>query len=222
MTSEVEICNLALANVRGGSINSLNEASIQAQICKLKYPILRDQMLNDLSWQFANKLAPLALLTDEIFNWVFAYQYPSDCMQINRLVGSFEELTSDGVAAVSQSRSLLLDNQLRSQDELRGQLPYEIFNIDDNRVIAANEPDLRIDYRAEITDPNLFSPPFILAFSHLLAAEIAIPIVGGEVGMKLRIDSFQLYRQYLAGAMASDMNEQYHPPTESEFVITRR
>ena len=42
MASEVEICNLALSNIRAGSINSLTEGSLQAQICKLKYPILRD------------------------------------------------------------------------------------------------------------------------------------------------------------------------------------
>ena len=218
MASEVEVCNLALANIRAGSINSLAGTSQQAQICKLKYPFVRDQVLNDLPWQFAHKLKPLELTTDEIFNWANAYQYPADCMQINRLVGPFEETKSDESEVISR----LIEEDLRARRELRAQITYEIFNIDDNRVIGTNEPDLRVDYRAEITDPNLFSPPFIMALSHLLASEIAIPIVGAEMGMKLRIDSLQIYTNYIASAMASDMNEQYHPPGDSEFVTTRR
>lgn len=223
MASEVEVCNLALSNIRGGSINSLNEPSIQAQICKLKYPLMRDFLLTDFPWQFANGLKPLTLLTTELFNWAFAWQYPADCQQINRLVGSFEELGTDsGTAVISQSRQRLLDSQLRTIDELRRQIPYEIFNVDGNRVIGTNEPDLRIDYRIEITDPNLFSPAFIIALSYLLAAEVAIPIIGAEMGRTLRSDSIALYRAYLASGMANDMNEQYHPPGDSEFVNIRR
>lgn len=211
---------MALSNIRAKSINILTESSLQAQACKLKYPIVRDQMLNDMGWQFSHKIEPLALLVEEIFNWAYAYQYPSDCHQINRLVGAYEELS--GEVDASQLVSQLRDDQLRTRDELRHQIPYEIFNVAGNLVIGSNEPDLRIDYRAEITDPNLFSPPFVLALSHLLASEIAIPIVGAETGRGLRSDSLQLYKQYFAGALSSDMNEQYHPPGDSEYVNIRR
>ena len=176
-----------------------------------------------MAWQFANGLKPLEVLTTELFNYTFAYQYPSDCMRINRLVGEYEELGTDSATAVvSQARQQLLDSQLRTVDELRRQIPYEIFNVEGNRVIGANEPNLRIDYRIEVTDTSLFPPTVVMAMSYLLAAELAIPIIGGELGRQLRSDSYTLYREYLANAMAADMNEQYHEPGNSEYVNIRK
>jgi len=216
MTSEVEICNMALSNIRAGSINSLDEASLPAQICKLKYNIIRDMLLTEVPWGFAHKIKGLSLLTTEIFNWVYAYQYPVDCFKINRLIGAQEQLLNADADSVSRA----LDSQLLPYRRI--QVSYEIFNFDNNKVIGANESDLRIDYIANITDPNLFSNNFILAFSHLLASEIAVPIVGVEKGRQLRSDSLQMYKEYLATAEADDLNEQYFAPDLSEFETIRR
>ena len=82
MASDVEICNIALSNIRAGSINSLDENSLQAQQCKLKYALLRDRMLTEVPWTFNRKIRALSVLTTEIFNWAYAYQYPTDCLKI--------------------------------------------------------------------------------------------------------------------------------------------
>jgi len=218
MTSEVEICNLALTTVRGGSINSLNEASIQAQNCKLLYPTARDMLLRVAPWQFAHKVKPLALLTDDLFNWIYTYQYPSDCLQINRLIINFEAVSSDNTTSAVASRfydpGLPLPN-------LTPQVEYELQNIDGNRVIATNERDARISYRAKITDPNLFDSEFVLMFSYLLGSFLAIPIVGAKTGRELRSDNFQIYQSMLASAIASDLNEQFHPTPDSDYVSIR-
>ena len=108
MASEVEICNLALSNIRAGSINSLNEGSVQAQLCKLKYPILRDRCLREIPWQFNHKIRALAPVTTDIFNWGYAYSYPVDCLKIHRLVGSYEELPM----GQSDLASRLLDSRV--------------------------------------------------------------------------------------------------------------
>ena len=190
-------------------------------MCLLKYPLMRDFLLNDLPWQFAHALQPLAVLTTELFNWPYAYQYPSDCMRINRLVGAYEEQTLTGEGSVVSQYRPWAENFV-SADELRQQIPYEIFNVGDNRVIGARETDLRVDYRREITNPDLFSSPFIIALSHLLAAEIAIPIVGAELGRQLRADSYKVYQDYIDNATIHDMNEQYNEPGNSEYVNVRR
>lgn len=216
MTSKVEICNLALSNIRAGSINNIDEQSLPAQVCALKYDIIRDMMLTEVPWGFAHKIKGLALLSTEIFNWVYAYQYPVDCFKINRLVGAQEQLLNADAGSVSRA----LESQLLPS--IRKQVSYEIFNFDGNKVIGSNESDLRIDYIANITDPNLFSNNFILAFSHLLAAEIAVPIVGVEKGRQLRSDSLQMYKEYLATAESDDLNEQYYEPPLSELETVRR
>ena len=217
MSSEVEICNLALSNIRAGSINSLDEGSLQSQVCKLKYPILRDRCLREIPWQFNHKIRALASVTTDIFNWAYAYSYPVDCLKIRRLVGSFEELP----AGSSNVASRLLDSRVIPLKDIRRQIPYEVFNFDNTKLIGSDQPDLRIDFAAKVTDPNLFSDDFIMALSHLLSSELAVPIVGAELGRALRNDSLQLYRGYLASAIATDQNDQYLVPSESDFVTIR-
>lgn len=217
MASEVEICNLALSNIRAGSINSFTEASLQAQQCKLKYPFLRDMLLRDVPWSFAHKVDTLAVLTDDLFNWVYSYQYPSDCLYINRLILNYEAFgdTGDGV---TRSRHI---EEIYTPD-LDKQVKYELQNVDGNRVIAANEPELKISYRKKVTDPNLFDSLFIQAFVQLLTSELAIPIVGAEVGRQLRADAYQLYQGYILEATAATMNESYIEPRDSDFITIRR
>ncbi len=218
MASEVEICNLALSNIRAGSINSLNEGSIQAQQCKLKYSILRDRCLREIPWQFNHMIRALAPVVTEVFNWGYAYSYPIDCLKIHRLMGKYEQVGMGQSDIISRA----LDSRVVPNSDLRKQIPYEVFNFDNTKVIGSNQPDLRIDFAGKVTDPNLFSDDFIMALSHLIASELAVPIVGAEMGRALRNDSVQLYKQYLASAIASDMNDQYFTPSESEFVNVRR
>lgn len=229
MTSVVEICNIALSNIRAGSINSLTEGSLPAQQCNLKYDILRDQILRDAPWQFARKVRPLSLLSDvDIFNWSFAYQYPSDCLYINQLILNWEQFSSDQPGLASRNRvyrNSYLYGGGGYDDHLRGdfnrQIEYQVHNVNGNRVIAANDEELRIEYRARVTDPNLFDNQFIMGFSHLLAAELAIPLVGTEKGRQLRSDSLSIYNAYINAAVASNANEQFYPTPDSELILTR-
>lgn len=217
MASVVEVCNLALSNIRAGSINSLTEGSIQAQQCKLKYPILRNRCLREIPWQFNRKIRALAPVTTDIFNWAYAYSYPVDCLKIKRLVGSFEGIPAGSTDVISRR----LDSRVIDLKGARRQIPYEVFNFDNSKVIGSDQPELRIDFAAKVEDPNLFSDDFIMALAHLLSSELAVPIVGAELGRALRKDSLQLYQSYLNSAIADDMNDQYLTPSESEFVTIR-
>lgn len=213
MSSEITICNLALSHIRGGSINALTEASIQAQQCKLLYPILRDSALENAPWQFATRIVSLAELADvEVFNFAYTYQYPSDCLKIKRLILNWE--------TVNRTDSQFYGNNLPIINT-QAPVPYQIFNDDGNRVIGANYAELRAEYTVQVTDTNLFSIQFILALSHLLAAELAIPIVGVNEGRKLKSDSMQQYNAHIRAAVAAMMNEQYTPMPDSEFITVR-
>jgi hypothetical protein len=90
------------------------------------------------------------------------------------------------------------------------------------KVIVSDAPDLRVDYRSKIEDPNLFTNEFRMTLSHLMASEIAVPIVGAEMGRQLRSDSFQIYTRYLNAAIASNSNERHTAVPESEFITVRR
>ena len=219
MTSEVEICNLALSYIRAGSINSLIESSVQSQLCKLKYYPLRDQMLEDSGWQFASSIVALATLTDTVFNWVYVYQYPTDCLYINRLIPDIAEFSATNGTSAASSR--YYDRGLPQLNLNEIKVPYKIYNINGNKVITANDKNLRIDYRQRVTDPNLFSSNFILALSHLLAADLAIPIVGIDKGRGLRKDELQIYQSFVNAGIRNELSEQYDVIPDSQFITVR-
>ena len=214
MTSVVEICNMALAHCRAGSINNINEPSLQAQQCKLWFDISLNKVLTETNWKFARTIQPLALTTEKIFNYAFAYRYPSDCLKMERLVNSYEEITSE-TAGASRYR-----DEWCSQPK-RIEIPHDIFNVDGVTLIGANFPDLWIDYTKRVTDPNLFSIDFIHALAHLLASNIAVGITGVDAGQRISTRSLNLYAGYLRAAVANDSNEKYYTQAESDFVTVR-
>lgn len=213
MASEVDICNLALSNIRAGAINSLTESSLQAQQCSIKYPILRDMMLREYGWDFATKLTTLAPRFDvDVFNWVYTYQYPSDCLYIEKLILNIEQVGVHDQVLASQ-----IDNGL----DLGAQVRYEVMNVDNQKIIVSNEPNLRARYRAKVTNTDLFDPTFTQALSWLLASELAIAIVGGEGGRALRGDAYSIYQNYLTSSSTTHMNERHVGTVESEFITVR-
>ena len=218
MATEVEICNLALSNIRSQGINSLTEGSLQAQQCALKYPILRDFLLSDMEWNFSQSIAPLAPLTIEVFGWSNVYQYPTDCLYNDRLILNYSANSADVGGMISRPR--YADDPYLP--DLAAQVQYKVMNIDGQRVIVSNDAGLRASYRKRVSDTSVYSSQFVLALSWLLASDIAIPIVGGELGRALRKESLEIYSAYKDAAAVNDMNEEYSPPIESDFITVRR
>ena len=77
-SSKTEIANLAISHLGiGKTIANLElEKSQEAIACRRFYDTVRDSSLRDFPWPFAGKIQALALVSNE---WLYAYQYPSDC-----------------------------------------------------------------------------------------------------------------------------------------------
>jgi len=221
MASVVEICNKALGNIRSTGINSLTEPSLQAQQCKLRYDDVRDTVLAAAPWGFNKIITTLALLSAEsVHNWLYVYQYPSDCLYIDRIISSYEYFTD--VTLYSP-----LDNLGVSSPDLSRKIPFEKVAIPTadrssaNRVIATNEQYAYVQYRAQINDPNVYDAKVREAIGWLLAAEIAVPICGAETGRGLRAEALKMYQSYLPDASADDLQQRYSAPRESTLVTGR-
>jgi len=83
MATEVDICNLALANLGDdATIATLSppEGSAQAEKAARFYPIARNSLLAMHTWSFASKRGSLALTTNTLDQWDYAYIAPSDMM----------------------------------------------------------------------------------------------------------------------------------------------
>jgi len=86
-TSDVAICNLALTSLGAEPISNILEDSPNARRCNRIYEHIRDFVLTDHVWSFAQERAVLAMLaadpvwTDDLMT--VKYQKPSDCLKIN-------------------------------------------------------------------------------------------------------------------------------------------
>lgn len=225
MTSKVELANIALANIRAQSINDFGEASLNAQYVRIFYPKSLKSVQTMHDWNFGNKEKPLARLSDvELFDYAYVYQYPSDCLRLNYLKSPVNkvDLADNGFVFRPEYYDT---NPFNDESARRLRIPYAVKNVDGNRVIGANEPDLWIDYRAFVDDPNKYDASFIDAFTWRLGSELAIPIIGGDVGRAERQNCLAVATEMMRVAIAEDLNQNDNGMTggiaESESILVR-
>lgn len=83
VTSEVTVCNLALADLNAELITALDEDSAEAIQCNLKYEVARDAVLRAHPWNFALGRVAIASSTDvPVFEFTKTLPLPSDCLRV--------------------------------------------------------------------------------------------------------------------------------------------
>lgn len=147
-SSEVSICNIALAALGSDPIHSLEENNKRSRLCKVFYPEVRDLLLSRHDWAFARKYVQLQEIADyaddnALEEGYYAFALPSDCL-----------------------RAIDLDPiGLKDRWELRG-----------SAVITVLDEEVYLKYTRQVTDVGLFSSEFknILAFE--MALHLAMPL----------------------------------------------
>lgn len=185
MASKVQIAKMALQHVGDRyDISSITEATPEAEQVNLLYDDTRDALLRQNPWVFATKYANPAVLAGTVpGNWTSMFVYPTDCI---RLLGIVNPLG---------------DNQPKIKFEVAR-------NSAGNRVILTNEltPEIFYTFRAE--DTADYDPEFVMAFSYVLGARMAMPLTGNpEIADLL----FKQASVVINGAWASDANEGIDP-----------
>ncbi len=204
MATEVDICNLALAHLGDdATIATIKppEGSAQAEKAARFYPIARDTLLQMHSWNFASKRISLALTTNTLDQWDYAYAAPSDMMS--------------PVAVISPSAQNDYATRMSSGDTpggitsnyaptiVAGQYTPQQFAIEGS-LIYTNQENAMLRYQAFVTDPTLFSPLFITTLSWHLASMLAGPVIKGDQGMAEAKRSTQMMVQYMQSAKQAD------------------
>jgi len=149
-TSEVQICNEALALLGASSIISLTEATENARRCNMHYGSTRDALIRKHRWRFAvNRATLAALAAGPAYQYDYAYQLPTDpyCLRVLE----FYEEREDGSDWQVEGRTLVTDSETA-----------------------------RIKYLGRVTDPNTFDASFHDALVYELAAKLAIPITNSR------------------------------------------
>lgn len=102
--SNTSIANRALTLLSANRIVDFNEASEEARKVKAIYDDTRDALLSQHNWNFATAERDLALLSDAplLDDWAYAYQLPSDCLRVIRMIDD-EEFKVEGHKLYSDS-----------------------------------------------------------------------------------------------------------------------
>jgi len=195
--SSVQICNMGLSHIGAkGSIESLDEASREAQVCKLWFDWSRNQVLEDFNWPFARKRQTLALLTEAAPDeWSYKYAYPSDAVKARWIV-----------------------NPVGKEADA---IPFTVETVIDgsSKCILTDLENASLIYTFDQTDPALFSSKFIDALSYRVASNIAFQITGDP---ELSKQVFQIYQQVLRSAGGSAAQEGIDQiPRDSEWIRAR-
>ena len=79
---------------------------------------------------------------------------------------------------------------------------------EDERLVCTDVEDAWVDYIAQVTDPDMFSPGFVDCLAWRLAAELAVPLARD---FNRRDALYKVYAETMDGVRASDMGESHRP-----------
>jgi hypothetical protein len=209
MSSEVEICNLALAHLGdSATVASINppEGSAQAEHCARWYPIARDSLLEMQEWGFATTRAQLAELVNPFPQWQHAYAQPSDCLKVLAI------LPADATGDIAQSYPCDGFYHGATFGLLTTYTPREFTTETDattgNKVVLTNQSNALARYTRSIADTSKFSPLFRDALGWYLASYLAGPVLKGETGISVGQAMLKIAMGLLGSAAVSSANQQ--------------
>lgn len=223
MSSEVDICNLALGHLGDtANVTSINppERSVQAQLCARFYPIARNTLLEMGSWGFATKRARLAALatnptaqgTNDWGTWQYAYAQPSDCINAISVISAdaiddYEARWPDFFFASGRPQGPAGSLPVPGSPTYMPQ-PFVIETADDgSMIILTNVCDAVLRYTRLVTDTTKFSALFVMSLSWLLASHLAGPILKGEAGAIAGERCLKMFTSFEGMAEESEANQ---------------
>ena len=181
--NKIDICNMALMLINRGRIDSLEEDTQEAKACENFYEHERKRLLRMYGWGFARKTEQLALRTNTIPGWDYAYGFPRECIQVFYV---FNEATVDR-------------HEFTRPD-------FKIVTATGNdKIIATNIENAWAEYTCNFKDTENFSEEFTEALMHTMAAKLAAPLTSNSELVQMHM---QLAQAAVSMAIQEDANEQ--------------
>lgn len=208
-SSNTDIANMALSHLGVSKVISdlATERSNEAAAMRTFYDLARREMLRIRWWPFSKKIATLALVTDfsqtpastTIYEWVYAYRYPSDCIDFRRI----------------------LSGVLHGSDNRQTRIPFTLGVDDQAKLVFSDMTYAQGEYTMDVLNVSLWPDDFARALSYNLASLAAPRVTAGDP-FKLGPMVQALYKMSLSTASAAAAREeQMDMAPESEFVRAR-
>lgn len=191
MSSEVEICNLALSHLGdSATVASIDppEGSAQAEHCARWYPVARNALLEMHDWSFATRRVVLAELVRNDTAWRHAYARPADALKILAVLPS---------GATDDSAACPFDTETDAAD---------------NDIIMCDQAGAIARYTRIVTDSSRFSPLFVTTLGWFLSTYLAGPVLKGDSAVKIANANMSKAMAFLTQARLSDANQKRGKP----------
>lgn len=121
-TSEVAVCNLALAAVGDSPITSMNppDDTERARLCARFYAEFRDELLDEIKPNFAIARAALnRLVAPPAFGYAYQFDLPPDCLRVVTAETSGGDWRIEGRALLTNTDSVSIQYVVRVTDVTR-------------------------------------------------------------------------------------------------------
>lgn len=224
MASEVDICNLALAHLGDtATVASINppEGSAQAEHCSRFYPIARDTLLEMHNWGFASRRIQPAQLTSTWPEWQYAYQVPSDIINMVSVLPPDAQDDYSTRWAPTDAPWTNYSPVVAAGHYVPQPYSMEVL-VDGTQVVYTNQVQAVLRYTQRVTDPTKFSPLFTLTLSWHLASMLAGPVIKGDMGQAEGKRCAAVMAAMLSQAEASDANQRNIKPEHIVSWVTGR
>lgn len=228
--SITDICNMALSHVGRSTKpiqNLATDPSVEARMCNQWYDQCRRETLEVMDWSFARRRAGDAtssssssipgLAADNDVppsEWAYRYQLPPDMLTFLVIWNPFMgQAVPNGNFPIGFWNSFLGD--------VTNAVPYALeLSLDGSRMtLLTNQQQTVILYTADVQNTALFSPQFINALSHLIAAKIAYPIAGK---MTVAQEEAKQFVASLSTAASNDASQGRPQPPRDGYAVRSR
>lgn len=201
-TPGLSVMNLALSHIGQLYITQTelnNNSTVQTQAILRIWAMLVKETLRAADWGFARVEEVLEEhSTYEPVNYEYAYSYPENCVAVRRVFN-----------ASTTKMSI-------------GQKFAELYDPDSaEKVICTDVSDAYARYTYHVTDTTVWDDAFTLAFSHKLAAALAVTLNGDEDTAKNQIAIYNNLVSEAKRASQEETDEVNDSVEESPIVDSR-
>lgn len=162
MPSKVDICNQALAKIRGSRITSLGDGTEEAILCNLLFDTIVDEVIAEGQWSTAVfRISLNKTINTPAFGFDFEYQLPTNPKLIN-------------VLEINESRA--------------GDKEYAV----EGDKLLSNESTAKIKFLGRVDDTEMFGPYLTRAIVTRLAHELAFPLTGSRTLSESLLQKYEL------------------------------
>src|SRR5579871_2605468 len=168
MSTKIDVINMAYAHIgKGTFIASESDTSVEAKIANLFFVTALKARLRSFNWPFARKFANLNLIQDNSLNnssgpaviqpeWLYWYQWPSDCVAARRILSGTRNDTNES------------------------RVPFWVTGTSKGRQIRTDQPSAILEYTFYVDTLGLADEDFCLCVSYDLALLLLSKVTAGD------------------------------------------